>query len=162
MIDWCDKTPDVKKVTMSIIKLFYTTIGDRVRDYLINVKPQTLDLINQELETIVLPDHLKRDHEDLTLPISGEKEDEIAIWDVLELSHKASFDLFEHEEIDSPIYLSHQLSNEDEFLISPVKTGNSSTFKDIENSPPEFSLEMNLVDNKQVDFNQSIRSKVNI
>ena len=50
---------EVRSETISIIKEIYKHYGDQILSYLDNVKPTTMTVITQELQSVIIPDHLK-------------------------------------------------------------------------------------------------------
>lgn len=53
------KAVEVRNESIMVIKQFYTIYGYEILSYLESIKPSTMAVINQELESIELPEHLK-------------------------------------------------------------------------------------------------------
>ena len=61
---WGHKAIEVRNEAILVIKQLYNIYGYNIHSYLNDIKPSTMTVINQELESIELPDHLKAKKEE--------------------------------------------------------------------------------------------------
>jgi hypothetical protein len=111
------KAAEVRSETIIVIKQLYTIYGHEIHGYLKDIKPSTMSVITQELDSVELPDHLERKQEEskddyndddlLSSPIQIEDEEEV--------KEEEKEEVNEEEKDDSDYFISPVKDQDDEF-----------------------------------------------
>ena len=124
---------EIRNESVIIIKEIYRYYGDQILSYLDNVKPATLSVITQELQTVIIPEHLKLERK----PAKNVLTDEEFL-----ISPEKQFDKF--------------IENKDDYFDIPANIDEQSFELEENKSEDEFS---NLSKSIRPDPDQSFSSK---